>query len=412
MSHKGIEIGRATLPPPVRAGAELTVLDVTKWYGETSGGVRTYLNAKSAYVRERPALRHVLALPGGVDEIVDDEGVRTYRLRGPRIPTQRQYRFLLATRSLRRIVEHERPDVIEVGSQYLVPWVTRLATRGVRIPLVAFYHGNMERNVPVSLGLEADHARITRALTRRYMRLVDSLFVARLAASEAMATDLRAAGVRDVTRVRLGVDSATFHPGRRDSWYRVRCEHGIPTDAPVALYSGRIAAEKEIPWLVRAWNAATARRSAWLVLVGDGAPRHELIAESLAEGRRIVWLSFEDNRERLADLLACADIYVAPGPIETFGLSALEAMSCGVPLVSIERGAVAELVARSGGGLTYRWRDSASLGDAVDTLLDGTPRAVGDRGRAYAIGHHDWENALDELFAFYRNLSHARAIHG
>jgi len=398
-------LGHATLPPRSRPGAQLTVLDVTKWFGETSGGVRTYLNEKSAYVRRQPSLRHVLALPGSADQIVDDDGVRTYRLRGPRIPTQPQYRFLLATRSLRRIIRHEQPDVIEVGSQFFVPWVTRLATRGTRTPMVSFYHGNIERNVPVSLGMESDSAHLTRAITRRYLKTVDSLFAARLAASDAMASDLSAAGIRDVTRVRLGVDTVTFHPRRRDRRSATRRERGIPPDAPVVIYCGRIAMEKDIPWLVRAWPRASDATGAWLVLVGDGALQPAMMAEARADRRRVIWLPHEPDRGRLADLLACADAVVSPGPIETFGLSALEAMACGTAVISVDRGAGAELAMKSGGGVTYRWRDDADFCSALARLLGGDPRALGERGRAWALREHSWDNAFGELFALYARLA-------
>src|ERR1043165_5652891 len=118
--------------------APLTVLDITKWYGETSGGVRTYLDEKRRYVRQRPELRHILVIPGERDEVTDDANTRKYRIRGPRIPTQRQYRFLLAPRTLRTIIERERPDIIEVGSPIFVPRITRLACRPHPAPPLGF----------------------------------------------------------------------------------------------------------------------------------------------------------------------------------------------------------------------------------------------------------------------------------
>src|SRR5262245_30824112 len=104
------DLAASPLPPPLRPQARLAVLDVTEFFGETSGGVRTYLMEKAAYVEARPELRQVLVVPGGADAVSETDGVRCYRLRGPRVPTQRPYRFMLATRSNRRIVEHERPD--------------------------------------------------------------------------------------------------------------------------------------------------------------------------------------------------------------------------------------------------------------------------------------------------------------
>ena len=57
--------------------------------------------------------------------------MRCYRLHGPSVPTQKPYRFMLATRSTSRIVAHERPDLIEVGSTWFAPWLVHLATRRI-----------------------------------------------------------------------------------------------------------------------------------------------------------------------------------------------------------------------------------------------------------------------------------------
>ncbi len=381
------------------------MLDVTKWFGETSGGVRTYLHEKRAYVERHPYFRHVLCIPGAADEIVDGDGVRTYRLRGPRIPTQQQYRFLLATRSLRQIVEHEQPDIIEVGSQYFVPWVTRLATRRRPTPLVGFYHGNVERSFGASLQLSDRADEVSRAIARGYLRAVDSLFAARVAASEALADDLRAAGIRNVTRVRLGADTRTFHPDRRLRADETRRSRGIPLDDPVAIYCGRVAPEKEISWLVRSWRHLAESSPAWLVIVGDGPLRPALQAECDRAGARVIWQPYEPDRNRLADLLASADVAISPGPVETFGLSALEAMACGTPVISVNRGAGEELVRLSNGGAVYRLRDAADFARTVAGFLAQDTRAFGARGRSYAEREHAWNYAFEELFGLYERLA-------
>lgn len=398
--------GRSTLPPVNRPQARLTVLDVTKWFGETSGGVRTYLREKSAFVRQHPDLRHVLVIPGADDSLEDGDGTRTYRLRGPRIPTQQQYRFLLATRTLRQIVEHERPDLIEVGSQIFVPWVARLATRRRRTPLVGFYHGNVERSVESGLDLRSPMADLSRALTRRYLRAVDRLFVARFAASDALAGDLARAGVASVTRIRLGVDTVTFTPARKRHRARVRSSLGIGADEPMVLYCGRIAAEKDIPWLIEQWRHVVHHSSARLVLVGDGALKKQLMHATHHGNARVSWLPFEPDRARLADLLACADAVIAPGPVETFGLSALEAMACGTPVISVDRGAGVELVRRAGAGWTYGWRDSVSFAATMKTVLAGFDTRLGEQGRAFAEREHRWDQAFEEIFEHYHRIVH------
>src|SRR5579862_975961 len=140
-----LDLSAMTLPPPVRASARLSVLDITEFYGDTTGGVRTYLREKAQYVEAHPQYRHVLVLPGSRDALTQSDGVRCYRLQGPRVPKQEPYRFMLATRTNRRIALHEHPDIIEVGSPGFVPWIVRLAARGLDSRVVAFYHSNFPR---------------------------------------------------------------------------------------------------------------------------------------------------------------------------------------------------------------------------------------------------------------------------
>ena len=94
-----IDLSRTALPAPLRRAAEMSVLDITEFFGRTSGGIRTYLLEKAQYVEEREQLSQVLVVPGAQDAISQTEGVRAYQLRGPRVPKAAPYRFMLATRS-------------------------------------------------------------------------------------------------------------------------------------------------------------------------------------------------------------------------------------------------------------------------------------------------------------------------
>lgn len=375
----------------------LTVLDITKWYGERSGGVRTYLDEKQRYVGGRRNLRHVLVIPGDRDEVSEDGNTRRYRIRGPQIPTQRQYRFLLAPRTLREIVERERPDVIEVGSPIFVPWITRFATRGRRTPLIGFYHTDIRASLAPVLGP------LSRVATEGYVRLLDRLFTTTLVASETSEADLRRAGATRITRVGLGVDLETFHPQRRARRTRTRALLGLPIDAPIVTYLGRIATEKGLDVALAAWQRVEPRCHATLVLIGDGPLRDELRRRSAR--LRVRWLPFEADRERVASLLAASDVYLSPGPSETFGLAAIEAMACGTPVVAADRGSVAEHVRKSGGGLVFEAGNPHSLAEQLLSAVDGAPLGAGVKARMYVEEHHAWGAVFDRIFETYQTVA-------
>jgi alpha-1,6-mannosyltransferase len=375
----------------------LTVLDITKWYGERSGGVRTYLDEKQRYVAGRSDLRHVLVIPGERDEIVDDGNTRRYRIRGPRIPSQRQYRFLLAPRTLRRIVEREQPDIIEVGSPIFVPWIARFAARRRNIPLVGFYHTDIRASLAPLLGPLAG------AASGCYVRLLDRLFATTFVASDTSEADLRDAGATRVTRVGLGVDLETFHPRHRARRARTRALLGLPLDAPIVTYLGRIAPEKGLDVALAAWRHVESRTHATLVVMGDGPLRSDLRERS--SRMHVRWLPFEMDRARIAALLAASDVYLSPGPSETFGLAAVEAMACGTPLVAADRGSVAEHVRKSDGGLVFAAGQPRSLADRLLTAIAGALSTAGAKARAYVEEHHSWSGSFDRIFATYRELA-------
>ncbi len=126
-----------------------------------------------------------------------------------------------------------------------------------------------------------------------------------------------------------------------------------------------------------------------LVIAGDGPQRRSLQAR--AAGLPVRFLRHISDRGRLATLLATADVAIAPGPVETFGLSALEALASGTPAVVSSRSALPEVIGPA--GLTSE-DDDASCADAIERLLrqDVTSRRQLARARAERFG---WPTAVD-----------------
>jgi alpha-1,6-mannosyltransferase len=154
--------------------------------------------------------------------------------------------------------------------------------------------------------------------------------------------------------------------------------------------------------LLHAWPRVARATGAVLVMVGSG-PQHARLA-ALAAGQRVLMLPHEADRDRLADLLAALDLYVSPAPFETFGLAVCEALASGVPVVSVDHGAAAELVRASGVGALAPLGDPVALGEAILGALDADHPTHRARARSYVEGHHTWDVAFAHLFGVYRQL--------
>lgn len=395
-----IDIAGSPLPPPLRPGSSLGILDISEYVGDFTGGVRTYLAEKARYVSRRAELRQVLLIPGAQDAIVESDGVRCYRLRGPAIPFNPAYRFMLATRSTSRIVAHERPDVIEVGSSYFAPWLIFRARRRYQAPAVWFYHANLPRLVAPRQDEEPlarrGLARVVGWYTRRIAAAVDCTIVA----SDFARRDLERVGVTNVAHVPLGVDLDLFHPARHAGEPGSRARLGLP-EGPVALYVGRFATEKHAGRLAREWGEIYRRTGVTLVMVGDGSLRPQI--EALA-GPGLVVLGYTRTRDTVAALHAAADFYVSPCPYETFGLAALEALASGTPVLSADGGGVSEQVLRSRAGFLYRADEPGALLRGVETMLGADRAALGRLARAHAEREHSWDRVFDRIFGIYGGL--------
>ena len=374
-----------------------SVLDITEYYGETSGGVRTYLTEKATYAAARSSIRQAIAVPAAADSMEDRAGVRWYSIGSPPIPGQHPYRLVINGRRVNEIIRAERPDVIEVGSAYSVPWLVRRTARSLRIPVVWFFHGHIPRIIAPRLDAEPWRRRWLAAVAARYVAAIGRGMARTLVASDFARHDLERFGVERVTRVPLGVDADTFTPARRERRAEIRRRWGL-AEQPLAIYTGRLTTEKDLTTAVDGWRLLR-HDDAVLLLIGAGPLASRL--EARARNARVRIVPFVHERETLADLYAAADFYLAPGPAETFGLSAHEALASGTPVLSVDAGAVAEQVARSGAGAVYPLGDPAGLAEAADAMLDTDRTALGTKGRDFIVRHHRWPAVFDRLFEVY-----------
>ena len=135
---------------------------------------------------------------------------------------------MLATRSTNRIVAHEHPSLIEVGSAWCAPWLVHLANRQLDVPTVWFYHSNFPRVIAPWPGTAGPVRRTASSYAWRYVRRLSRLVQATLAPSDFVAAELEREGVERVERVTLGVDLDRFHPRRRGYTAETRAEFGFP----------------------------------------------------------------------------------------------------------------------------------------------------------------------------------------
>jgi len=192
--------------------------------------------------------------------------------------------------------------------------------------------------------------------------------------------------------------------------FRPRRDPAPGRDQPVrAVHVSNFRAVKRVPWLVEAFARASAGSEATLTLVGDG-PEQSLArerADALGVRGRVTFLG---ERNALPELLADADLFLLASTEESFGLSALEAMACGLPVVATRVGGVPEVVGDGTTGLLVEPDDQAGFAAAVRTLLQDPERLVemGRAARADVLERFEKDRVVSRYEALYEDVLAAR----
>jgi alpha-1,6-mannosyltransferase len=366
--------------------AKLRLVDVTMFYVGESGGVRTYLTAKAQWFAKRGGCRHAIVAPSAFDGsgAIDFVGVP-----GVAIPCPGGYRMPWSTRIAAQRIEAMQPDLIEVGDPYQLAWAALRAKRKLDIPILAFCHSDLPQLIARRFGAPS------RSLAIRYLRNLYRRFDLVLAPSHTMVHRLGEIGIRQVRCQPLGVDTLTFCPEQRDAGLRERL--GLPQDTRLLVYAGRFTREKKLHLLLEAVQRL-------------GPPYHLLMIGSGAEmprSARVTYLPFEHDARALAQVIASCDVLVHPGDQETFGLIALEAMACGIPVVGVAAGGIGELV-DGDTGLLVRPGSAAAMAEGISGIYDADRAVLGANARRKTVERYDWNIIMGQLMGHYTALLSAQ----
>lgn len=373
----------------------MRVLQLANFYGPRSGGLRTALHHLGAgYLGCGHEVVLVVPGPRAADEVMLS-GVRRITLPAPQLPWTGGYRAIDPWR-VTRLLERLRPDCIEVSDRLTLRGLGRWASRR-GVPSVVISHERLDRLLEQFLLPVGAAQRVADVANARMAANYDTVVCTTSFARE----EFDRIGSPNVVQVPLGVDLATFAPSNRSPSLRADLARGA--DA-LLVHCGRLSVEKHVERSIDAVAAmASQGDKVRLVVAGDG-PRRESL-ERRAAGLPVTFLGFVDGRTDVARLLATSDVSLAPGPHETFGLAALEALASGTPVVVSRSSALREIV---GAGEIVRPACGAAVADsagafagAVTALLDSPEpdRRAAARARAEQF---PWPAAVDGMLGALR----------
>lgn len=301
-------------------------------------------------------------------------------------------------RAIRTRLATQPYDVVH--AHWVLPngWAASSVAKRAGVPVVVTSHGS-------DVAMAERHILLA-SVARRTFR--------RVAAVTATSDDLRRRAIglgadpQDATTTYIGVDAGLFAP--RPARREMRQLLGAQDGDLLVVSVGRLASVKGFEHLI----AAAARLPrVTLAIVGNGELRAELERLIQTSGARVV-LTGGMPHERVADVLAAADVVVVPSVVDSRGRvdattsTALEALASGRPLIATSVGGIPEVVRDGENGLLVPQKDPAALATAIDRLRADPElcQRLAVQARKSAVEQHSWDASID---AFERTLERAIA---
>jgi glycosyltransferase involved in cell wall biosynthesis len=298
-------------------------------------------------------------------------------------------------------LEQFAPDVIHAHHPFLVGNTAARAAAKFNVPLLFTHHTMYEHYthyVPVELDVMK---RYVQSLATGYANLCDRV----IAPSESTAEIIRDRGVESpISVVPTGVDVEDYAEGDAEAFRR---QWSIDADCPLVGHVGRLAEEKNIPFLTRACGEAMRRLPELrFCVVGDGDSRDDMrtILGEMDLLDRTIFAGVLKGKD-LIDAYHAMDVFAFASVTETQGMVLTEACAAGCPVVALDAPGAREVVRDGQNGRLVDQQDTDALAQAIVDVATAGPEArsrMVDRARNTA-GEFSSQASLDKLLEVYRD---------
>jgi glycosyltransferase involved in cell wall biosynthesis len=320
--------------------------------------------------------------------------------RGVPIPRYEGLRFGLPMGgALAQAWTEDPPDLVHVATEGPLGWsAVRTAVR-LGIPLSSDFRTRFDSYTQFYAG------RLLTGIVSGYLRRFHNRCGRTFVPTDALRTELSAMGYERLQVSGRGVDSQRFDPAHR----RQSLRNQWGAEGPVALYVGRLAAEKNLPLALDAYTAMRrANPATRLVVVGDG-PLRDTVRQRCPDAI----LAGVQRGEDLSAYYASADIFLFPSLTETFGNVTLEAMASGLATVAFRNGAAAQHIRDGMNGFAPEPGDDSGF-IAAAVRLGATPALCERLGQAARTDARavDWDRILTDFARSLETLAQMETIDG
>src|SRR5450830_420500 len=313
---------------------------------------------------------------------------------GIAIPQYSGLKFgLPAKMKLVRLWKHNRPDIVHVVTEGPLGWSAVSAARKLKIPVTSSFHTNFHNYTKhYKLGF------LKNTITG-YLRRLHNYTQATLVPTKALAKELKRKKFKNLVIVSRGVDTRLFNPARRDP--SLRKSWGIAENTLAVIYVGRLAAEKNIALVLKAYQSIHEKlANSKLIIVGDG-PMHDYIKEHCPDAFFAGMRSAED----LAAHYASGDLFLFPSQSETFGNVTTEALASGLAVVAYDYAAAAEIIINNINGITVKLdHEDSYISEAIQLALNPKKLSAIRIKASESVAGLDWDKIHSDFEGVLRSV--------
>lgn len=301
-----------------------------------------------------------------------------------------KFRYLFAIRLIRKIIREEKPDIVHAHYATSYGFLSVLATRG--------------QNILSVWGSDVLEFPKKNFLRKLFLRFVLNNSKKILATSSYLSKETEKLCSKKVSITPFGVDVGLFNTPNRE--YKTN-------DSNLVIGSIKtIDSKYNSELLVRAFNEIVKRnqgRKLRLLLAGNYSYEeyYNKIVKLINEFgiQQYVELPGRIPNEKVPDVLSNIDIFVNISVFESFGVSVLEASSCGIPIVASDVGGLKEVVKHNVSGLLVPVNDLSSTITAIDSLVQNAEMRMkfGQAGRNFVVEKYCIEKCINVMLNEYNN---------
>jgi len=308
-------------------------------------------------------------------------------------------------RKISDLLRKEKPDVVHAHAPINLGLQGILAAKRKRIPTIATYHTHYPDYVPhiVSIKLPKVLRHATEFTAKKFVKHTFGMADVVTAPTEELVSELCSYGMANVVYLPNGIDLSKLECTKKDV-AAFRRRHKIPPRKKVVLYLGRISFEKRLDRLLEAFRSIE-KRDRVLVIAGGGPYLKGFKDISRDLGIRNIIFTGYVRADELGAAYNCADIYVSASDSETFGLTFVEAMYAGVPVIGVARLGPKDIIKDGRNGILVGPGDTDCLARNMERLLDNPAlrRKMGKAARKTAL-KYSIERSAERTLELYRSL--------